>query len=104
MSIHAQVNLMNAYTSVPRWSVALLASAMVAAPALVGAQTSGPAEPTATGTPIDLQAAIGIALRQSVLVKQSENAVASSETGVSQARNAFLPSPPLNTCKTRRLG
>ena len=96
---------MNAYTSVPRWSVALLTAAMVAVPAVAGAQASAQATPaTAAGKPIDLQSAIGIALRQSVLVRQSENAVASSTTGVSQARNAFLPSLSLNTSSARSVG
>ena len=96
---------MKAYTSVPRWSVALLAAAMVAMPAFAGAQSAATAAPAATaGEPIDLQTAIGIALRQSVLVKQSENAVASSETGVSQARNAFLPSLSINTSSARSVG
>ena len=99
---------MKAYTSLAHLriralahrSVALLASAMVAAPAIVGAQTPA----ATTNQPIDLQAAIGIALRQSVLVRQSENAVASSETGVSQARNAFLPSLSINTSSARSVG
>ena len=69
-----------------------------AAPAMVGAQSPAP------GAKIGLQDAIGIALRQSVLVKQSENAVASSENGVSQARNAFLPSLALNTSSARSVG
>jgi outer membrane protein len=94
---------MNAYTSVPRWSVALLAAAMVAMPVVAGAQAVA-APATTAGKPIDLQSAIGIALRQSVLVKQSENAVASSTTGVSQARNAFLPSLSLNTSSARSVG
>jgi outer membrane protein len=89
---------MNAYTSASRWSRVLLAAAMVAAPAMAGAQSPAP------GAKIGLQDAIGIALRQSVLVKQSENAVASSETGVSQAKNAFLPSLSLNTSTARSVG
>ena len=96
---------MKAYTSAPGWSRALLVAAMVASPAVVRAQTASPAaSAAAAGRPIDLQTAIGIALRQSVLVKQSENAVASSETGVSQARNAFLPSLSLNTSSARSVG
>ena len=89
---------MNAYTSASRLSRVLLVAAMVAAPAMVGAQSPAP------GAKIGLQDAIGIALRQSVLVKQSENAVASSENGVSQAKNAFLPSLALSTSSARSVG
>ena len=89
---------MNAYTSASRWSRVLLAAAMVAAP------TVGAAQSTAPGAKIGLQDAIGIALRQSVLVKQSENAVASSATGVSEAKNAFLPTLALNTSSARSVG
>ena len=89
---------MNAYTSASRWSRVLLVAAMVAAPAIAGAQSPAP------GAKIGLQDAIGIALRQSVLVKQSENAVASSENGVSQAKNAFLPSLALSTSSARSVG
>ena len=89
---------MTAYTSASRWSKALLVVAMVAAPAVAGAQSPAP------GSKIGLQDAIGIALRQSVLVKQSENAVASSENGVSQAKNAFLPSLALSTSSARSVG
>jgi len=89
---------MNAYTSASRWSRVLLAAAMVAAP------TVGAAQSTAAGAKIGLQDAIGIALRQSVLVKQSENAVASSATGVSEAKNAFLPTLALNTSSARSVG
>lgn len=89
---------MNAYTSASRWSRALLAAAIVAAPAAAGAQATAP------GAKIGLQDAIAIALRQSVLVKQSENALASSTNGVSQARNAFLPTLALNTSSARSVG
>ena len=89
---------MNAYTSASRWSRALLAAALVAAPAVAGAQETAP------GARIKLQDAIAIALRQSVLVKQSENALASSTNGVSQARNAFLPSLALSTSSARSVG
>lgn len=89
---------MKAYTAASRWSRVLLAAAMVAAPAVAGAQDTAP------GAKIGLQDAIGIALRQSVLVKQSENALASSATGVSQARNAFLPTLALNTSSARSVG
>jgi outer membrane protein len=71
---------------------------MVAAPAMAGAQGTEP------GAKIGLQDAIGIALKQSVLVKQSENAVASSNTGVDLAKNAFLPSLSLNTSSARTVG
>jgi outer membrane protein len=64
----------------------------------------GGAQSPAPGAKIGLQDAIGIALRQSVLVKQSENAVASSENGVSQAKNAFLPSLALSTSSARSVG
>jgi outer membrane protein len=93
---------MTAYTSASSWSRVLLVAALVASPAMAGAQST--AESTAPGAKIALQDAIGIALRQSVLVKQSENAVASSENGVSQARNAFLPSLALNTSSARSVG
>ncbi len=89
---------MNAYTSASRWSRVLLAAAMVAAPALAGAQSTAP------GAKIALQDAINIALKQSVLVRQSENAVASSATGVGEAKNAFLPSLSLNTSSARSVG
>ena len=89
---------MNAYTSASRWSRVLLAAAMVAAPAVAGAQSTAP------GAKIGLQDAIGIALKRSVLVKQSENAVASSTTGVSEAKNAFLPTLSLNTSSARSVG
>ena len=93
---------MTAYTSASSWSRVLLVAALVASPAMAGAQST--AQSTAPGAKIALQDAIGIALRQSVLVKQSENAVASSENGVSQARNAFLPSLALNTSSARSVG
>ncbi len=89
---------MNAYTSASRWSRALLVAAVVVTPALAGAQSTAP------GAKIGLQDAIGIALRQSVLVKQSENAVASSSNGVSEAKSAFLPSLNLNTSSARSVG
>jgi len=76
----------------------LLAAAIVAAPTVGGAQAPAP------GAKIGLQDAIEIALRQSVLVKQSENAVASSTTGVSEAKNAFLPTLALNTSSARSVG
>ncbi|HKH90234.1 MAG TPA: TolC family protein [Gemmatimonadaceae bacterium] len=99
---------MNAYTSVPKgWSSALVAGVLGAAALLtpVAAQAQSATTPAATtGKPIGLQDAIGIALRQSVLVKQSENAVASSNTGVSAAKNAFLPSLALNTSSARSVG
>jgi outer membrane protein len=79
-------------------SRALLAVVLAAAPAVVGAQATAP------GAKIGLQDAIAIALRQSVLVKQSENALASSTNGVSQARNAFLPSLALSTSSARSVG
>src|SRR5215211_6412305 len=89
------------------WSRALVAgvlgSAALLAPVAVRAQSAS--TPTAsTSKPIGLQDAIGIALRQSVLVKQSENAVASSNTGVSAAKNAFLPSLALSTSSARSVG
>jgi outer membrane protein len=89
------------------WSRALVAgvlgSAALLAPVAVRAQSA--ATPAAsTSKPIGLQDAIGIALRQSVLVKQSENAVASSTTGVAAAKNAFLPSLALNTSSARSVG
>ena len=89
---------MNAYMSASRWSRALLVAAVVVTPTLAGAQSTAP------GAKIGLQDAIGIALRQSVLVKQSENAVASSTNGVSEAKNAFLPSLNLNTSSARSVG
>ena len=89
---------MNAYTSASRWSRALLVAAVVVTPTLAGAQSTAP------GAKIGLQDAIGIALRQSVLVKQSENAVASSTNGVSEAKSAFLPSLNLNTSSARSVG
>ncbi len=89
---------MNAYTSASRWSRALLVAAVVVTPAVAGAQSTAP------GAKIGLQDAIGIALRQSVLVKQSENAVASSSNGVSEAKSAFLPSLNLNTSSARSVG
>src|SRR5215207_7370745 len=99
---------MNAYTSVPKgWSSALVAGVLGAAALLtpVAAQAQSATTPAATtGKPIGLQDAIGVALRQSVLVKQSENAVASSNTGVSAAKNAFLPSLALNTSSARSVG
>jgi len=76
----------------------LIAIALAAAPAAAGAQGTAP------GARIGLQDAIAIALRQSVLVKQSENALASSTNGVSQARNAFLPSLALSTSSARSVG
>jgi len=84
--------------SASRWSRALLVAAVVVTPTLAGAQSTAP------GAKIGLQDAIGIALRQSVLVKQSENAVASSTNGVSEAKNAFLPSLNLNTSSARSVG
>ena len=89
---------MHAYTSALRVGRVLLAVALVAAPAVAGAQATAP------GAKIGLQDAIAIALRQSVLVKQSENALASSTNGVSQARNAFLPSLALSTSSARSVG
>lgn len=89
---------MHAYTSASRVGRVLLAVALVAAPAAAGAQATAP------GARIGLQDAIAIALRQSVLVKQSENALASSTNGVSQARNAFLPSLALSTSSARSVG
>src|SRR5215212_12185814 len=89
---------MNAYTSASRWSRALLVAAVVVTPTLAGAQSTAP------GAKIGLQDAIGIALKQSVLVRQSENAVASSATGVSEAKNAFLPTLALNTSSARSVG
>src|SRR5215210_4803687 len=98
---------MNAYTSVLKgWSSALVAGvlgALVLAPVSARAQSATTPAAT-TGQPIGLQDAIGIALRQSVLVKQSENAVASSNTGVSAAKNAFLPSLALSTSSARSVG
>ena len=89
---------MNAYTSASRWSRALLVAAVVVTPTMARAQSTAP------GAKIGLQDAIGIALRQSVLVKQSENAVASSNNGVSEAKSAFLPSLNLNTSSARSVG
>ena len=89
---------MHAYTSASRVGRVLLAVALVTAPAVAGAQATAP------GAKIELQDAIAIALRQSVLVKQSENALASSTNGVSQARNAFLPSLALSTSSARSVG
>jgi outer membrane protein len=89
---------MNAYMSASRWSRALLVAAVVVTPTLANAQSTAP------GAKIGLQDAIGIALRQSVLVKQSENAVASSTNGVSEAKSAFLPSLNLNTSSARSVG
>lgn len=89
---------MHAYTSASRVGRVLIAIALAAAPAAAGAQGTAP------GARIGLQDAIAIALRQSVLVKQSENALASSTNGVSQARNAFLPSLALSTSSARSVG
>ena len=98
---------MKSYTSATSgWGRAIVAgvlgAAALLAPATARAQSAS--APAATGKPIGLQDAIGIALRQSVLVRQSENAVASSNTGVSAARNAFLPSLALNTSSARSVG
>ena len=89
---------MHAYTSASRMGRVLLAVALVVAPAVAGAQSTAP------GAKISLQDAIAIALRQSVLVKQSENTLASSTNGVSQARNAFLPTLALSTSSARSVG
>ena len=89
---------MHAYTSASRVGRVLLAVALLTAPAVAGAQATAP------GAKIELQDAIAIALRQSVLVKQSENALASSTNGVSQARNAFLPSLALSTSSAWSVG
>lgn len=89
---------MNAYMSVSRWSRALLVAAVVVAPSVVGAQATAP------GAKIGLQDAIDLALRQSVEVKQSENAVASSSTTVQSKQGVFLPSLSLNSATARSVG
>jgi outer membrane protein len=101
---------MPSYMSAPiAWSRALLAAVLLAAPAVGGAQSASSAS-TATPTtaaanqPIGLQDAIALALRQSVMVKQSENAVASSSATVGSKQNAFLPSLSLNTSTARSVG
>ena len=81
----------------------VLGAAALIAPVAAHSQSATATAATA-GKPIDLQDAIAIALRQSVLVRQSENAVASSNTGVSAAKNAFLPSLSLNTSSARSVG
>jgi len=68
------------------------------APSVVGAQAPAP------GAKIGLQDAIDLALRQSVDVKQSENAVASSSTTVQSKQGAFLPSLSLNSATARSVG
>jgi len=84
--------------SATRWSRALLVAAVVVSPAVAGAQAPAP------GAKIGLQDAIALALRQSVSVKQSENAVASSSTTVESKQAAFLPTLSLNTSTARSIG
>jgi outer membrane protein len=84
--------------SVSSWGRALLVAAVVVAPAVAGAQAPAP------GAKIALQDAIALALRQSVQVKQSENAVASSNTTVESKQSAFLPTLSLNTSTARSVG
>ena len=97
-TIPTQVIPMNAYMSASRWSRALLVAAVVVTPAVAGAQAPAP------GAKIGLQDAIALALRQSVDVKQSENAVASSSTTVESKQGAFLPSLSLNSSTARSVG
>jgi outer membrane protein len=91
-----------------RWSRPLaggvLGAVALLAPVSARAQSAAAPAATTSSKPIGLQDAIAIALRQSVLVKQSENAVASSTTGVAAAKNAFLPSLALNTSSARSVG
>jgi len=89
---------MSSYLSASKWGRALLVAAAVAAPAIVGAQTPAP------GAKIGLQDAISLALRQSVQVRQSENAVASSSATVESKQSAFLPTLSLNTSTARSVG
>ena len=89
---------MKSYMSATRWSRALLVAAVVVSPAVAGAQTPAP------GAKIGLQDAIALALRQSVDVKQSENAVASNSATVESKQGAFLPSLSLNTSTARSVG
>ncbi len=89
---------MNAYMSASRLSRVLLVAAVVVSPAVAGAQAPAP------GAKIGLQDAIELALRQSVTVKQSENAVASSSTTVQSKQGAFLPSLSLNSSTARSVG
>jgi len=89
---------MKSYMSATRWSRALLVAAVVVSPAVAGAQAPAP------GAKIGLQDAISLALRQSVPVKQSENAVASSSTTVESKQAAFLPTLSLNTSTARNIG
>jgi outer membrane protein len=80
--------------------VALLAAPTASAQSVAAATTV--AAPSAK--PIDLQAAIGIALQQNVAVQQSENAVASDAAVVSSRKSALLPSLSLNTSTAQSLG
>ena len=90
---------MNAYIKVPVVPRTLLAIALLVAPATLRAQSA-----PASGQPIGLQDAIAIALRQNVTVKQSENAVASSNATVDSKQDAFLPSLALTTSTARTVG
>ena len=65
---------------------------------------SGSAAASSASKPIDLQAAIGIALQQNVSVQQSENVVASDAAVVSSRKSALLPSLSLNTSTAQSLG
>jgi outer membrane protein len=83
------------------WHVALLAAALLTAPDVSRAQA---ASPSVAGQPIGLQDAIAIALRQNVAVKQSENAVASSNATIDSKQSAFLPTLSLGTSTARTIG
>ncbi len=100
---------MNAYV-VPRTSLraliaaATLAGSLLARPARAQSTVVTPSAATATTKPIDLQSAVAIALRQNVSVRQSENAVASSNAVVGGRQSALLPSLSLNTSTAQSLG
>jgi outer membrane protein len=91
---------MNAYMKTSAaWTRAMLAIALLAVPA--GSHAQSASAPTQL---IGLQDAIGIALRQNLTVKQSENTVASSYATVDSKQSAFLPSLSLNTSTARTVG
>ena len=98
---------MHAYiTTRPLIALATLGVALSApiANAQSVAGTATRASRVSTGTPIDLQSAIGIALQQNVLVLQSANAVASDAAIVSSRKSSLLPSLSLNTSTAQSLG